>query len=82
MLNLGKPFCCKSLGGTAQILSLLSTLPPPPQTKHEAVGLALGAVHKNEGPQIINIDLNCVQVAPFAIKLGQNDAPDPRIVLG
>ena len=36
---------------------------------------------KNDVLKPIKIDLNGVQVAPFGPKLGQNDAPDLRIIL-
>ena len=36
----------------------------------------------NRPSKTIKIDLNGVQVAPFGLKLCQNDAPDLRIILG
>ena len=37
-------------------------------------------MYTNQVPQIIKFCLNGVQVAPFGPKLGQNDAPDLRII--
>ena len=42
--------------------------------------LTLERWSQNEVPKTIKIDLNGVQVAPFGPKLGQNDAPDLRII--
>ena len=44
------------------------------------LGLTLGDVFKNEVPQNHEVALNGVQVAPFGLKLCQNDAPDLRII--
>ena len=43
--------------------------------------LTLGEMFKKHVLKHIKIDLNRVQVAPFGPKLGQNDAPDLRIIL-